>query len=516
MLRTLRFIGLILMIAVAAPACAEEIAALVYHDITAKRTSDPYAVTLHDFERQMEYLVRHGYEPVSLHTLEAARQGRATLPKKPVLLTFDDGLRSYYERAYPVLRRYGFPSVVSVVTSWLDRRSIPDDDVQLMTWQQVRELARSPIVEIASHTDDLHRSVVANAWGTHMPAAVTRRYDVMAQDYESDAVHAARVKADLARSVERLREELGRLPVAIAWPYGEYDRTLVKAAADLGMLFHLTLDRDPTVLSGLPRINREMFRQYRGLGDLESMLSRRPQRNEQWRFVEVDIEQLALKDQAAREQRLSRLVNRLELLRVDAVLLNPFTADGKRAYFANPSVPATLDVLNEITYQILRRAGLKGVYLRVPLRQNSEAMYRDLARLNWFNGIVLDGAADRESLERVTAIFRHYKPALRVGTRPELVRSRADFVFVDAQAKEGDRLLARHVSELLKDHPQALIMLRRTPETSEGALRSAMQTLRAAGALHYGYGPDDFARNVPDLMHIVRPLTEHTIRGSGG
>lgn len=142
---------------------AAEIPAIAYHDIVDAPNGDPYAITLADFERQMAYLARRGYEPIGLKRLDAVRTGRAVLPPKPVLLTFDDGLRSYYTHAYPVLKRYGFPSILSVVTAWVDGRSHPDGyRAPLLGWEELRRLARSPLVEIVSHTDDLHHGVPGN------------------------------------------------------------------------------------------------------------------------------------------------------------------------------------------------------------------------------------------------------------------------------------------------------------------------------------------------------------------
>ena len=49
-----------------------------------------------------------------------ASQGRATLPPKPVLLTFDDGLRSVYDKAFPLLQAYRYPALVAVITDYVD------------------------------------------------------------------------------------------------------------------------------------------------------------------------------------------------------------------------------------------------------------------------------------------------------------------------------------------------------------------------------------------------------------
>lgn len=500
------------LLAGSASAAAGEIAAIAYHDIVPRPNGDPYAVTLREFERQMEYLKRTGYQPISLRALDDARQGRRALPDKPVLLTFDDGLKSYYLHALPVLRRYDYPSVVSIVTSWTDGRTRPDDyRGGFMTWDELRELARAPQVEIASHTDDLHRGVPANPWGSLLPAGVTRAYD---RGYETEAVHAGRVADDLARSVERLRTELGRAPIAVTWPYGEYDATLVEAAANLGMTYHLALGVAPTRLEELPRINRTTLKHYRNLADFADALSHKTYRRQQLRFVEIDLEIFTGKDRAGQELLLSRLLARLEILRVNGVLIKPFSADG-RAFFHNAVIAVEADLLSRVTQQLIRRTSVAHIYLRVPVlgAPAYRAVYTDLARLNWFNGVVLEGEPDPKQVDAARALFARYRPMLRVGADAGTTIDRVDFQLLELGADAAPQTLTRQAAALLRNAPNALFLLRRTGATTERTLRAAMQALRVGGAAHYGYGPDDVLNDAPTALGVIGALHEHTVTG---
>lgn len=496
---------------------AAEIPAIAYHDIVSAKNGDPYAITVKDFERQMAYLHTAGYRPISLRVLEEVRRGKAALPAKPVLLTFDDGYRSYYERAYPVLARYGFPSVVSIVTSWVDRRAAPEyTAAPLMTWDEVREIARSPLVEVLSHTDDLHDQAPAGPAGVRRPAGVTRIYDAAAGGYETDAAHAQRAQADLARSAERIEAELGKRPVGVTWPYGEYEHALIEAASAQGMHYHLTLDAEPTRLEDLPRVNRATFRDYRTLADFGDMLAFRQYRRQQLRFVEFDLGPLAAHDAAGRARLIAAMARRAEVLRADAVLLRPFTPDGARAYFHNGAVPAAAELLSQVGHQLENRAGLLHLYLSIPAGADFRA-YADLARLHWFTGVALEGAPDRAAFERASAVLRRYKPALKLGIRGRepVAGVTPDFVLVDVAADTPPKELARDVQRALAGAPRPLFLLARAPALSDAALRDAMALLRSAGAAHYGYGPDDYVNGAPAPLAIVRALTEHTIVGKG-
>ncbi|MEJ2722593.1 MAG: polysaccharide deacetylase family protein, partial [bacterium] len=78
---------------------------------------DLWTQTAPAFERQMAYLASEGYETVDLDDLARWRRGQAVLPRKPIVITFDDGDRSVLDIAYPILERYGFKATVFVVTS---------------------------------------------------------------------------------------------------------------------------------------------------------------------------------------------------------------------------------------------------------------------------------------------------------------------------------------------------------------------------------------------------------------
>lgn len=502
--------GLVLL-GLARLAPAAEIAALAYHDIVPRLNGDSYAITVEEFKQQMAYLARAGYHPVSLLALERAREGKQALPPKPVLLTFDDGYRSYYDVAYPILRKYGFPSIVSPVTSWIDRRAAPAYvTAEFMTWDELRAVARSPLVEVLSHSDHLHHNVAAGPFGARVPAAVARLYDEHAGTYETEAAHRSRISADLARSAQRLRAELGISPRGVTWPYGRYDQAALDAAAALGMRYYLTLDDEPTRLASLPRINRATFRDYRGLSDLGDALTFRSYRRREWRFVAFDLAALARADHATQMRLITELERRVEVLRVNAVVLRPFTADGKRALFHTEAMPVAADVLSEVAYQINDRAQVAYLILRVPATLD-QRVYADLARLNWFSAAVIEDA-DAAGFKRVAAVLRSYRPDLKIGVdgREPSVPG-ADFRLIDLAADLPAEVRAKMIRQVQSDRRPCYFLIERTPTVSTAALRATMAALRGAGVLHFGYGPDDYAHDSPAFLDVVRPLAAYAI-----
>jgi peptidoglycan/xylan/chitin deacetylase (PgdA/CDA1 family) len=90
---------------------------LEYHVLGAAPADAPYPelyVTRPDFHRQMDWLERHAYQAVTLEQVEAAWYEGATLPPKPVVLSFDDGYRPQFTYALPELRRHGWAGVLNL------------------------------------------------------------------------------------------------------------------------------------------------------------------------------------------------------------------------------------------------------------------------------------------------------------------------------------------------------------------------------------------------------------------
>src|SRR5690606_16987193 len=159
-----------------------------------------------------------------------------------VLLTFDDGYRSFYTRVFPLLKAYGWPAVLAPVGQWVDTPvnekvdfgGRPTSRERFLTWDQVREIARSGLVEIGSHTFDLHYGIEANPQGNKEPAAATRAYDPRTGKYETDAEYVARITKDVKKITAKLREVTGEAPRVWVWPYGAASGDALRIVKDHG------------------------------------------------------------------------------------------------------------------------------------------------------------------------------------------------------------------------------------------------------------------------------------------
>lgn len=375
----------------ALPRPAHALIVLAYHDIrddvAPKGDPDQFAVSTRNFAMQLDWLRAHGYVPVSAQAVREARDGRRTLPDKAVLLTFDDGLRSTYTHAFPLLKAYGYPALLAVTTSWIGMppdatvpygsRDFTRDD--FLTWDQIREMQDSGLFEIASHSNAMHTGVVGNPQGNSMPAATTRRWTPAG--YESEAAYRERVRADLKASADAIERHTGRRPQTIVWPYAAYNRVANGIARDLGMTLSFDLEGrtatddlghagtdDPD--SPPESLDRLLIYANPDIDDFVYEL-RRDIQLAGMRAIQVDLDYVYDPDPAQTERNLDALVERIHSIRPSHVFLQAFSdADGDGAaeamYFRNRHLPMRADLLGRVAWQLRTRANV-AVYAWMPV-----------------------------------------------------------------------------------------------------------------------------------------------------
>jgi peptidoglycan/xylan/chitin deacetylase (PgdA/CDA1 family) len=120
----------------------EGIPVLTYHHIG--EGPDWLYVRPADFERQLIYLRDNGYTAISVMELARGLSGQATLPRRPVVITFDDGYEDNYTAAFPILMRQRMRGTFFVVTGKMEQPGY-------MKWRQAGAMIGGGM-EIGSHT----------------------------------------------------------------------------------------------------------------------------------------------------------------------------------------------------------------------------------------------------------------------------------------------------------------------------------------------------------------------------
>ncbi|KVN50066.1 poly-beta-1,6-N-acetyl-D-glucosamine N-deacetylase PgaB [Burkholderia ubonensis] len=331
------------------------------------------------------WLKAKDFRPVSVDQIIASRNGGARLPPRAVLLTFDDAYKSQFTKAFPLLLQYNYPALIGVVTRWTDTPQgqqvrISHKSVMppgyFMSWDDLREMVGSGLIEVASHTHDMHHGALANPQGNELPAASARLYHPGLHRYESAAEYYERIRGDLNHSVDLIREKAGVTVSSAVWPYGTYNEMLIKASQDLGMRVHFTLDDGPNTPDvPLTKIRRLLVSYDWDVGTLIGQMrmssAYRGERNPVERVVNVALDDVYDSSPEKAEEKVSRLLDRIKDLEPKSVYLKAYsdpdgTGVARALYFPNRHMPMRADLFNRVAWQLITRAGVQ-VYARMPL-----------------------------------------------------------------------------------------------------------------------------------------------------
>ena len=371
---------------------------IAFHDIVddpAMLSDD--AITSDRLVAFFEWMKGNGWTAVSLDDIERAGRGGKPLPPRAVLLTFDDGYRSFYTRVFPLLLAYRMPAVSGLVGAWMDApmeaevlyndKTVPRRN--FISWVEAREMQASGLVEFASHSYDLHRTVIGNPQGNAMPSAVTREYR-SGSGYEDAASYRARLDVDARRISALLTRELGRAPRAWIWPYGRYSEDGIAAVKAAGFRFSMTLDAG--IASALQPLT--IPRQYPGadvkLADLVSMLRLDRQLPAAQRLACLDPGALWTGDYTTTDERLGKAIERLRVLGATAVVIDATTSgpDGTpaEAWFPTTELPVRADILSRLVWQLQTRGGVEA-YVRLSSNAVQRKLQSDARALTLFRDL---------------------------------------------------------------------------------------------------------------------------------
>jgi peptidoglycan/xylan/chitin deacetylase (PgdA/CDA1 family) len=183
--------------------------ALLYHRIGPKIPGTLPYLTLSPerFERQLLWLVEHGYRGIRASEWIKASETDDGLPSKPVLITIDDGYADLGDYAFPILRRFGFSATAYIVTGYVGATNIWDQHkgsaaIALMDADQIRHWATNGI-EFGCHSRT-HRDL--------------------------SALSGFELESEISGSKQDLQEMLRIEPVSFALPFGKYDANTMASA----------------------------------------------------------------------------------------------------------------------------------------------------------------------------------------------------------------------------------------------------------------------------------------------
>lgn len=223
---------------------------LLYHHLDPDAEESGTVLHPETFARHMMLLRDNGYTAVTFPMLIDYVEKGIPLPEKPVVITFDDGYRSNYEYAFPILREYGMPASVFAIGTSVGHYEFYKDTDHLMTPHfgkaEMEEMAG--VISVYSHTYDMHQ------WAP-FETGENIRETLLPLEGESEGDYIAALTEDIEKQAA-LFAELGLdAPVVLAFPKGMSVRLTDVILQSKGYKVTLTTDHLKTncIIKGLPQ-----------------------------------------------------------------------------------------------------------------------------------------------------------------------------------------------------------------------------------------------------------------------
>jgi len=205
-----------------------EVPIIMYHLITEKpKYIGKYGVTPTEVEKDLVYLKENGYTTIVMQDLVNFVERGDRLPKKPIMLTFDDGNSSDYYYLLPLLQKHEMKAVLAIIGEVTDRYTNEIEKNSKakfpnLTWVQVKELHESGLCEIQSHGYNVHGKLGSGK-----------------KKSENITAYQTRLLADLQKLQDACEAHLGHIPNTFVYPLGIVSEGSRQVLENLGMVASL-------------------------------------------------------------------------------------------------------------------------------------------------------------------------------------------------------------------------------------------------------------------------------------
>ncbi len=197
------------------PTGYQTVPVLVYHNFSEDKVTK-MIIPRDAFDEQMRFLKTNGYTVLTLDQLFGFLELKEQIPEKSVVITIDDGWKSVYDIAYPVLKKYGFPATLFVYTNLIGTRSG-------LSWDQVKELSQNGF-DIQNHTK-------------------THRNLIQMQKDETFEKYFRAIEKEIVASEKLIEKKLNKKCTYLAYPYGDTNNLVIALLKKYGYRGAFTVHR---------------------------------------------------------------------------------------------------------------------------------------------------------------------------------------------------------------------------------------------------------------------------------
>ena len=212
---------------------------IMYHQVcNTPSVLGDYAVTPEVLRNDFEYMKKHNINPVSFSQLSKYVKFGEALPENPIVLTFDDGERSFLTKVLPLLQEYNFPANINIVGALVElytKNGETDDRYAYLNSDDIKLLYNEPLVEIGYHSYNLH--------------SLSNRRGMGSLYGESDKEYEELICTDIEQFNKLFLRLTGSQPVIAAYPFGIRNDKLQGLLQNNNFTVTLTCRESPNTLT---------------------------------------------------------------------------------------------------------------------------------------------------------------------------------------------------------------------------------------------------------------------------
>ena len=200
-------------------------------------------ITPQAFEQQMEELKNRGITVIPMQDFLAWKRGEKNIPPRCAVITFDDGWKSQYEVAWPIMKKFGYPFTMFIYTEGV--RGGHFGGGEAITWEQLAEM-RDAGIDIQAHS------------ATHQD--LRKPYDKVAKKKLTPPEYEQWLHNEVVGCKELLEQRLGIRVNCFAVPYGFYNQHIKDVATQAGYEAVFTVYGQPlTFRSSMDSLGRYLI-----------------------------------------------------------------------------------------------------------------------------------------------------------------------------------------------------------------------------------------------------------------
>jgi len=203
---------------------------IMYHQISENKDIwGEYVIPLSVLEDDFKYMKNHNINPVSFEDLLLFTQKGEKLPENPIIVTFDDGERSFLTKVLPLLEEYKFPANVNLIGSLVDlytQNGDTDDRYAYLNAEDVKLLSQKELITFGCHSYNLHSLSGRRGMGKIYGESEEAYRELINEDIEQ-----------FNKTFEKITEQQ---TIVMAYPYGIKNETLRTIVKEKGFKITLT------------------------------------------------------------------------------------------------------------------------------------------------------------------------------------------------------------------------------------------------------------------------------------